>query len=424
MTDKSWVDRHRPESWEEIQGNTKDVEAIEKWIKNWSPGDEPQLLVGPPGTGKTSTAFVAANELEIPLNKVNLSLQRRTDELKSVARSTMSSPPDYDNQLVLLDEIDNMHGQVKKDALYDVLRDPKNPIIVTANDEYETPNPVTNACNVRKFSLGIRSRKAKIREIGKKENLDLSQADINKLAQRPDLRSAINDMQTFSQGEGEIGDDNRTWSEGEFSAVEALVKDDRETWRKSLDMNDDTFDTLGSAILWADDNLTMQYRGLEAGLAYQILASADFWLGRVWERQNFRYQKFGYELLKLLPEARLSEPYTGYINENMFPEWFRHSEDKHDGNSPEAQVYQKLKKERGYSFAGSFYEFKQRILPILKDLPGEERLEIIVNNSLTAEEAEVFGISEVEYEEYTGEDTVQEGEGWSPDTEQASATDW
>lgn len=424
MSDNAWVEKHRPETWSDIQGNNKAVQSIRNWVEKWTSGDAPRLLVGPPGTGKTSVALLAADELGIPLNDINLSLQRRGDELKRVARSATSTPPDHEYQLVLFDEIDNMYGSVKKDPLYEVLREAPNPIIVTANDKYEVPNPVKKACETHKFKLGVRSRKAKIREIADREDLDLSTADLNRLAQRPDLRSAINDLQTLAESDVPIGKDNRTWSEGEFSAVEALLKGDGETWRKSIGLNDDTFNRLDSAILWADHNLTIQYRGLEAGVAHQMLADADMWASRAFERQNFRYQKFGYALLEMLPDARLTEPYTGYISDDMFPGWFRHSTDKSDSNSPEANTYRKMKGERGYKFAGSYFEFKNMILPILQGLPVEERLDLAINARLDPDDVTALNLQPEDYEEYRGDNTVEEGEGWSPDSNQASVTDW
>ncbi len=421
---ESWVDRYRPKDWSSIQGNNSDLKEIRSWVENWSRGDNAVLLHGDPGTGKTSTAFVAADHMDVPINKINLSLKRRSAELKQAARSAMSTPPDEDYQVVLMDEIDNMYHSVNKDPLYDVLDDPRNPIIITANDKYDVPDAVTKRCDVYKFTLGVRSRKAKIREIAEEEDMDISTADLNRLAQRPDLRSAINDLQTLAQSDVPIGKDHRTWAEGEFSAVEALVKGNDEVWKGAISLNDDTFDRIDDAILWADDNLTLQFRGLEAGVAYEMLALADLWAGRAWERNNFRYQKFGYALLECLPEARLTDPYTGYIQENMFPRWFRHSEDKWDGNSPEAQAYQGMKGERGYTLSANYFEFKNRILPILRDLDVEERMELALNSNLAGEAVEALDLDPGEYEKWTGEDSVEEGDGWSPESNSAASADW
>lgn len=425
MGDNSWTEKHRPETWSEIQGNNKSVKQIKNWIENWEIGDKPQLLHGEPGTGKTTTAYVAAKKMDVPLNKVNLSDKRRGAELKQVAKSTMTSPPDHDYQLVLLDEIDNMYHSVNKKPLYDALRTPRNPIIVTANDKYEVPDAVKRACNTHKYKLGVRSRKAKIKQIAADEGVDLQPSELNRLGSRPDLRSAINDLQNASGDGSTVGKDNRTWEIGEFDAIEALLKGESKVWRDSIGYQDDTFDRIDSALLWADDNLTEQFRGLEAGIAYQMLATADFWAGRAWERQNFRYQKYGWALLEALPDARLSDPYTGYMNANLFPSWFRASEAKHDGESPEAQLYQALKGgDRGYQMACSFYEFKQRHLQILRSQPEEERLQLALNHGMSEKAVEALGLEPSDFEDWREVESPEEGDGWTPDTQSAADADW
>ena len=424
MSDESWVDQHRPETWDEIQGNNKAIKQIRKWAENWSPGDKPQLLVGEPGTGKTTTAFVASDELEMPLNKVNISLTRRSAELKQIVRSMRSSPINSDHQLVLLDEVDNLHGRTNKNELYDELRSPRNPIILTANDEYEIPDPIKRACEQHDFKLGKRSRKAKIKEIADKEDVDLSPSELARLVERPDLRSAINDLQQAAGSSAPVGKDERTWSEGEFPAIQALLGGDEQTWKAAVGYEDDSFGQVDGAILWADENLSQEFRGLEGGVAYQMLASADYWAGKAWERQDFKFQKYAWTLLRFLPEARLSEPFGGYIRPE-FPKWFRKSEDKHDGKSDEAKLFRSLKGgERGYQLAGSYFEFKQVHLPILQDLPEEERMELALNHGLGEDAINALDLDPNSFDEWREVEAPEEGDGWSPDSESAAEASW
>jgi replication factor C large subunit len=424
MTGESWVEKHRPEDWDEVQGNNKAIKQIRRWAENWELGDEPQLLVGPPGTGKTTIAYIASDTLGYPLNKVNASLTRTSDELKRVARSMQSSPAGSDHQLILLDEVDNFYHSVNKKPLYDALRSPRNPIILTANDEYDVPDSIKRASTTHEFKLGVRSRKAKIKEIASREGMELQPAELNRLAQRPDLRSAINDLQNAAESDSPIGEDQRTWSEGEFSAMEGLLGGDYEQWFSSMGYEDDTFDDLGSALLWVDENVPQEFRGLEAGIAHQMMAYADFWLGRAWERQEHRYQKYGWAILSNLHEARLSEPYGGYINVS-FPTWFRHSKDKPDDSSPEAELYQQLKgADRGYSMAGSFYEFRQRHLPLLLDLSEEDRMELALDAGLSEEAMKALELDPSDFDDWREVESPKEGDGWSPGTQSAASADW
>lgn len=421
---KSWVEKHRPDSWDSIQGNNKALEHIEEWAETWTLGDEPQLLVGPPGVGKTTTAHVASDTLGYPLNMINASEERKSAGLSRIVRSMKSSPIESDHQLVLLDEVDNFHHSVNKNDLYDALRNPRNPIILTANEEYDVPDPIKKASKTHKFKLGVRSRRAKIKEIAEREGVDLTKSEVKRLSNRPDLRSAINDLQTAAVSDVPVGKDQRTWAEGEFSAMSALLGGEREVWRDSVGYSDETFSGVDSAVLWADDNLSQEFRGLEAGVAYQMLATADYWAGKAWERQEFRFQKYAWALVAALPEARLSEPYDGWLDVS-FPQWFRASEAKHDGSTDEAELFQALKGgEREFRMAGSFYEFRQRTLPLLKSMSTEKRMELALNHGLNQSAVKALDLKPDDFDDWREIEAPEEGDGWKPDSKSAADVGW
>lgn len=419
----SWVEKHRPESWDDIQGNNKALKQIREWAENWSEGDAPQLLVGAPGTGKTTTAQVAADTLGYPLNQINASDDRKSDDIAAFARTMKSSPVSAEYQLVLLDEVDSWHHATNKKPLYEALRNPKNPIILTANDKYDVPDPVKRASDTHEFKLSKPSRRAKLKEIAEREGLDLDEQDLNTLAERNDLRSAINDLQTWSDSDLPPGRDERTEDMSEFSAIDALLSGERKDWYRAMGVRSNTFRDPGSALLWADENLSEEFRGLEAGVAYDCLSRADRHLGRARSSSDYRYWKYASALITRLPDARLTEPYQGYIDVS-FPEWFKHSEAKHDGDSGEAKLFQALKGERTFRMSGSFFEFRERILPIIQGLPEEERLEIALNHSLDADAVEAMGLDPDDFEEWRNVEDPEEGDGWTPDTNSASSASW
>jgi replication factor C large subunit len=418
----SWTEKHRPDDWDDIQGNNKALKHIEDWAENWSEGDQPQLLVGPPGVGKTTTAWVASDTLGYPLNQINASEARRTEDINRIVQSVRSSPVDSEYQLVLLDEVDSWHHAVDKTDLYDALGDPKNPIILTANEEYEIPRGIKSKSKTHEFKLGVRSRKAKIREIAEREDLDLDDQDLQTLAERPDLRSAINDLQTWSETGRPPDQDQRTWSEGEFSAMSALLSGDYKTYRQSVSPSDETFSDAGWLLLWLDENLREEFRGLEAGIAYDILSRADLRVQQGYDSQA-RGLPYAFALLEMVGEARLSEPYGGYINVN-FPNWVRSSEPSPDDESSEAKLFSEFDRERGYQFAGSFYEFRRRILPILQDLPTEEKMDLALDHGLSADAIEALGLSPDSFDDWREVEEPEEGDGWSPDTDSAADADW
>lgn len=419
----SWVDRYRPTRLDDVQGNTTSLNQLESWLRNFPEDNSPQLLVGDPGTGKTSTVEALSNEFGYPVHEVNASSARTTEDIKRISSLMKGSPADSEYQIVLLDETDSVHHSVSMKPLYKELREPSNPVILTANDKYEVPQSIKYSADIHEFKLSKPSRRAKLKEIADREGLDLDKDTLSSLADRPDLRSAINDLQTWAESGTKPGEDGRTWDEGEFPAMEALLSGDRETWWKATSIEDDTFGQPGDALLWADENLTSEFRGLEAGIAYDVLSRADMWEGRAMGEQEFRYRKYAWALISMLPETRLSSPYGGYINVS-FPEWFRSSEAKYDGSTPEAKLYRALKGNRGFRMTGSFFEFRQCTLPILQKLPEDERMELALNHNLDADALEALALNPDDFDDWQYKEEPTEGDGWSPDTEQASVADW
>lgn len=423
---KSWIEKHRPESFDDIQGNNKSIEKIQEWVEWWRDGGagKPQLLVGDPGTGKTTTAMVASEELGFPINEINASDSRRSDDIKQFVESMKSTPIDAEHQIVLLDEVDNFHHSGNLKPLSDELRNPSNPIILTANEKWEVPQSIKSASEIHDFKLQVQSRKAKIREIAEKETLDLSKTEIKDLAKRPDLRSAINDLQDYAESDRDRPDfDHRTWSESPFTAIQHLLGGESEEWKECVSPQSEAFDDLQSALLWIDENCSDQFRGLELGVAYDALASADRFVGYGYQENEFRYWKYANAIIECLPETRLSEPYGGYIKANS-PNWFKSSQRKPDESSPEASLFRGLKGEMDYGMAGSFFEFRKVMLPLLHEIPREDRLELALQVGLDPDDVSILNLKKEEFANWREIEPPEEGESWTPDSNSASLTDW
>lgn len=414
MTGESWVEKHRPETFGEIQGNNTDVKELKDWVDEFEPGDQAQLLVGPPGVGKTTTAYVLSQHFGYPLNEINASDARGSEGIKDMADSIESHPTNADYQIVLVDEVDSQHHATNKRPLIKALDDPKNPVILTANDEYSVPNSIKNKVNIREFKLGKRSRKAKLKKIAKAEDLDLSQQDLEDLAERPGLRSAIHDLQLWSEQNIPPGRDQREWELEEFDVVDKVLRGEKE----SGDM------TPPDLIMWLDENLSREFRGVEAMVAYDTLARADKWLRRA-EKEDYRYWKYAGELLEQTATQRLTEPYDGYLKKD-FPEWFRHSKPKPDGGSPEAKLYRALKDygEPTYRFSGDFTYFRETLLPILKDLPVEERLQLAKTHRLDEDALKALDLTKSQFESWANQDVPDERHQTEDELMQEDALSW
>ena len=53
-----WVEKYRPETFEDFIGNSKLVKEIEDWLLSWNTQKKKVVLIaGPAGVGKTSVVY-------------------------------------------------------------------------------------------------------------------------------------------------------------------------------------------------------------------------------------------------------------------------------------------------------------------------------------------------------------------------------
>lgn len=416
MAKYNWVEKHRPEKWSDIQGNNKSIKKIKKWARSWREGDPPQLLVGEPGTGKTTTAYVVAEQMGWELNEINTSSARKTEDVKEIAREMRAKSIDDIHQLIFLDEVDSWHHSVSISPLADALDNPRNPVMMAANDGYQVPASIKRKVESHgrndylKFSLSKPSRRSKLEDIAEREGLDLSDDHIEVLAERNDLRSAINDLQLYYESGKAPGSDDREMNMSEWEAVDNIIRGEKEV---GYNIRPSDF------IMWLDENVSNKFRGLEAAMAYKSLALSDFWLGVAYP-ENTRFIKYSGEFQEQVANLRLSEPYDGYINKD-FPNWFRSSTNRINDGSPEASLFKKVKslEDGRFEFGGDYTYFRKILLPILQSLDDEVKYEIALENRLDGDEMEVLGIKETEYNEWRN--TEDESSG---DVTQTNALDW
>lgn len=412
---ESWVEKHRPETFGEIQGNNTDIDELKKWAENFTPGDRGQLLVGPPGVGKTTTAHVIANEMGYPLLEVNASDSRGSKGIQEIADDIQSRPAEAEYRVMLIDEVDSQHHATTKKPLYNALDSPQNLVLLTANDEYDTPNAIRNRTKVRNFSLRKSSRRSKLKDIVEAEGLEIEEEDLEALAERPDLRSAIQDLQVWAEQDIPPGQDNREWELDWFDVVDNVLRGKKETGDKSPD----------DLLMWLDENLSREFRGVEVAVAYDTLSRADKWLDRG-RRDEWRYWKYASELLDQVATQRITEPYSGWMDKD-FPEWFRHSTpNATSDDDSEAILYRALSeyKEPTFRLGGDFVYFRKWILPILKDLDTEEKLQMAHSNRVPKQGIKALGLTKKQYESWANQEVPEERQQDEDDLLQQDALSW
>lgn len=104
------------------------------------------LCFGAPGVGKTTSAFVAANELHLSPIEFNASDERTRDKLDDLLKRVRMHS--FVPVLYLLDEIDGITNWY---VLEKIVTQTKNPIVMTCNDLFRVPDSIKNRVTQIKF---------------------------------------------------------------------------------------------------------------------------------------------------------------------------------------------------------------------------------------------------------------------------------
>lgn len=397
MSDESIVESYRPQSWGDVAGQNSSIKEIRDWVENFpDEGTEPRLLEGPAGTGKSSTAEVAANEMGWPLLTFNASDNRTSSDIRTIAESMAGTPIDAEHSIILLDEVDSQSGQSNLKPLLDQLDNPTNPIILTCNSTYDTPDSILNRCKEMKYTLRKDSIKAHVRDVAEAEGIDIDEHALGKLATRGGMRDALQDLQAASASSpagfpNQVRGEDIDWDERDDTTVvyEATGNILNGTPYTGMDSSPPQL------IRWLDKNIRDHLRLLEAGMSYEALSVADVQAERI-KDSDYRMWKYAGALITQIANLRLTEPRDNIWAQS--PDWAKPP--RSTGDSPEANLYNKLNDSRSFAFSGGFQEFRREMLPVLKSLDEEDRYRVVAKTGLTKGEMDVLDVDKSDYTDW------------------------
>jgi len=295
-----WTERYRPTTLSEVRGNDKARDALREWADTWDEHGEAVVIHGSAGVGKTSAAHALANDEGWPVLEMNASDARTADEIERFAgRAASNATLGGDRQLIILDEADNLHRHKDRGGAAAMTRLVKNatqPIVLIANDYYEMSSGLRNACREIEFrDISARSIVPVLRDICRQEGVEFEEAVLKRIAEanRGDLRGAIKDTQSRERdgeirAEGSEGERDRT--EDIFSFLDAVLKE--QSAQEALQTAYAVDETPDNLLLWIEDKVPKVYESGELADAYEHLADADVWLGRVRATQNYSYWRY------------------------------------------------------------------------------------------------------------------------------------
>ena len=137
-----WVQKYAPKEERDIVGNPSAVQSLNEYLIHFGKKDASSnavILVGPPGTGKTATAYVMASKYDYDLLEINASDVRNEEIInRNIGTAALKkSLKNKNGTIILVDEVDGISGVQDRGgigALLKIIKTTKNPIILTAND--------------------------------------------------------------------------------------------------------------------------------------------------------------------------------------------------------------------------------------------------------------------------------------------------
>lgn len=305
-----WTDKFFPNRLEEFVGNTEIVKEVELWAKNWGGGKagKPLLFFGQSGAGKTCLAYLIAGLNDWEVFELNASDFRSKEIIERLAGgAALNSSFSGKKRLVLLDEVDGLQARDRggAGAIVSILRESKNPVILTANDIYSDKKlaPLRVSCRVLEFKkINYLSMAKRLREILFEQKIVFEEDAVKELAKNSqgDFRSALIDLEVLSTA-GKISLDSvkivgdRLRTEKIFKVMTKIFKGTSlEEIRKTVFASDVSNDLL---LRWVEENIPRQFKGEDVWRAFEVFSRADRFNGRILRRQNYGFLRYSSDLM-------------------------------------------------------------------------------------------------------------------------------
>jgi replication factor C large subunit len=319
----AWTEKYRPMTLSDIIGNDKAVTELKRWAEDWGVYKNTAIIYGPPGIGKTSAAYALANDMGWETIELNASEQRTADIIQKIvgsAAQTGTFGGVSGRRLIILDEADNMYGNVDRGgvkAITEVIKKTNQPIVLIANDYYNMSKTLRLSCKPIQFR-GVQSRSiiSLLRRICRDEGVECDNEAIELIGTNAsDVRSSVNDLQAVLQGRKKLHIDEvvigtRDTKESIFNVMKEIFKgsDPKKALYASYTLDENPEDL----IHWIDENLPREYKGKDLANGFWSLSRADIFLGRVRRRQNYVLWRYAGEMMTCGVQVARSKKHHGY----------------------------------------------------------------------------------------------------------------
>jgi len=297
-----WSEKYRPQIISDMVGNEEPRAAIMEWFAKWKKGTKPLLLVGPPGIGKTTMAYLVAKQFGYDMIGLNASDVRSKSRINEILMPVLGNVSVLGTPMIFVDEVDGIHGRGDYGgaaALVDILKEPTVPIVIAANDDsLEKMKNIKKVVTTISFKrIPPRLLRVYLENILKKENVKLSPGSLIKVIDksRGDIRSMINLTQSLINGfnpQTETSFETINVEDGVNAFFKANSIDEARSVLYSMQINPrDKINAFYSSIVTSDiDNSTL-------AKYLETISDADMIYGKIMKTQNWRLLRYLNDIL-------------------------------------------------------------------------------------------------------------------------------
>ncbi len=311
-----WVEKYRVNEFDSFFGNEKSRLLIINWLKKWIKGTKPLLIIGPPGTGKTSFIKSLAKLQDLDLVELNASDLRNKLNLEAIINPILLNSSIFGKRMLLfLDEVDGISGRDDYGGmpfLSNILKIADVPIIMASNSKsYKMKEIIKNSKVIEFRPLSSFASYLLLQNVLRMESKHLESSEQFKIISqsRGDARTLLNTLQ--AKLEGEVDSDSNTGTElsieeciNKFFTLTDISQAKQLLMRSSIrysspkygftseERSKDFLNALYTSIISSERNIPSD----DLANMLEKLSEIDLFINRIYEKRNWSLLRYANDL--------------------------------------------------------------------------------------------------------------------------------